>query len=61
MMNCHEEDDEKANFVPFSSIEKAFFCKIEKQMTTMKKKNEKNEKNSKMKIAHKEGMAFFSH
>ncbi len=42
MMHCHEEDDEKANFVPFSSMEK-LFLKIEKQMTTMKKKM-KNEK-----------------
>jgi hypothetical protein len=43
MMNCHEEDDEKANFVPFSSMEK-LYLKIEKQMTTMKKKNEKMKK-----------------
>jgi hypothetical protein len=28
MMNCHEEDDEKANFVPFSSMEK-LFLKVE--------------------------------
>lgn len=62
MMNCHEEDDEKANFVPFSSMEK-LYLKIEKQMTTMKKKNEKMKKwkNSKMKLVHKEGMVFFSH
>jgi hypothetical protein len=36
MMNCHEED-EKANFVPFSPMEK-LFLKVEKQKTTRKMK-----------------------
>jgi hypothetical protein len=44
---CHEEDDEKVNFVPFSSMEKLFFkvekWTVEKQKTTkkMKKKMKK--------------------